>query len=139
MSLLYLEDNQRMSGHPVKSDRRRWSTTPKIQSNLVKAPTQQTSSEMLIYDREKLMGFLSETESNLFKTRDEYEEQFENFFSLAKRFHTEKLNNLKLTFKNQILKQQIYFESELLELNKVRTYFIIYFSILSDILCFISY
>lgn len=122
MSLLYLEDNPRMSGHPVKLGRRRWSTTPKIPSNLVKANNAMpTSSEMLIYDREKLMGFLNERESNLFKTRDEYEEQFENFFTLAKRFHTEKLNNLKLTFKNQILKQQIYFETELLELSKVNT------------------
>lgn len=109
----------------------RWSTVPKTPSNLVKsnkvpsfsihttAAAPKGSGEIIVYDRQKLMEFLSERETTLFKTRDEYEEQFENFFSLAKRFHTEKLNNLKLVFKNQILKQQIYFETELLELSKV--------------------
>lgn len=137
MSVLYLDNNLRMKNSKTKHDRpnkeirQRWSnspTVPKTQSNLVKSsklPSFSTTtkfdsmnSEVLIYDRQKLLEFLNERESNLFKTRDEYEEQFENFFSLAKRFHTEKLNNLKLTFKNQILKQQIYFETELLELSK---------------------
>lgn len=135
MSLFYLDRNPKSNGF-AKSDRlikdhSRWSnspTVPKTPSNLVrssKLPSFSShtkfdgiNSDVIIYDRQKLLEFLNERESNLFKTRDEYEEQFENFFSLAKRFHTEKLNNLKLTFKNQILKQQIYFETELLELSK---------------------
>ena len=137
-NVLYLDTNLRMrTHHGAKLDRSkercqsaRWSTVPKTPSNLVKSTKlpsfsthsshAATNSEMIVYDRQKLMEFLTERETNLFKTRDEYEEQFENFFSLAKRFHTEKLNNLKLVFKNQILKQQIYFETELLELSKVR-------------------
>lgn len=123
-----LDRSKERSQQPPSS---RWSTVPKTPSNLVKSnkvPSFSThspaaaatgSGEMIVYDRQKLMEFLSERETTLFKTRDEYEEQFENFFSLAKRFHTEKLNNLKLVFKNQILKQQIYFETELLELSKV--------------------
>jgi len=113
------------------NNRNRWqsnSNAPKIPSNLVKSTilpsfssqsSRPIASEMIVYDRQKLLEFLTERETNLFKTRDEYEEQFENFFALAKKFHIEKLNNLKLTFKNQILKQQIYFETELLELSKV--------------------
>lgn len=135
--MLYLDDDPRMSSlrgsdnsDRVMNSRHRWSNSPnvpKTPSNLVKSSKLPTfsshathNSEMIVYDRQKLLEFLNERETNLFKTRDEYEEQFENFFSLAKRFHTEKLNNLKLTFKNQILKQQIYFETELLELSKVK-------------------
>lgn len=95
--------------------------TPKIPSNLVKStiPSFATNtSDVMIYDRKQLMDFLTERQDNLVRTRSEYEAQFENFFSLAKKFHLEKLNNLKLTFKNQILKQQIYFETELLDLCK---------------------
>lgn len=143
MSLLSLDNNLRMNNNVsynsnsqhIKSDRAtkdryRWSnspTAPKTPSNLVKSTKLPSfsshsqlsgKSEVVVYDRQKLLEFLNERETSLFKTRDEYDEQFENFFSLAKRFHTEKLNNLKLTFKNQILKQQIYFETELLELSK---------------------
>ena len=134
MSLLHMEKNLINNHRHAKLDRskerHRWSgspTAPKTPSNLVKSTkipsfsshANSISSDVLIYDRQKLLEFLNERESSLFKTRDEYEEQFENFFVLAKRFHMEKLNNLKLTFKNQILKQQIYFETELLELSKV--------------------
>ena len=97
---------------------------PKIPSNLVKTTIPSFSSslppnsEVIIYDRQQLIEFLSQREQTLLSTQAEYETQFENFFKLAKRFHIEKLNNLKLTFKNQILKQQIYFETELLEISK---------------------
>jgi hypothetical protein len=101
--------------------RSRYSTAPKTPSKLVDTVKQVPPSDMLVYDRQKLLEFLSERETSLFKTRDEYEEQFESFCLLAKRFHVERLKNLKLTFKNQILKQQIYFETELLELSKVCT------------------
>jgi len=102
-------------------------TKPKTPSNLVKTSIpsfstsstfQQANTDLMLYDRKQLMDFLTERQENLLKTRSEYEIQFENFFNLAKKFNLEKLNNLKLTFKNQILKQQIYFETELLDLCK---------------------
>ena len=103
---------------------------PKIPSNLVKssipsfstatasAATSSGIQDVMLYDRKQLLDFLAERQDNLLKTRSEYECQFENFFSLSKKFHSEKLTNLKLTFKNQILKQQIYFETEMLDLCK---------------------
>lgn len=99
------------------------SNQPKIPSNLVKSsiPSFSTAAssgiqDLMLYDRKQLLEFLAERQDNLLKTRSEYECQFENFFTLSKKFHTEKLTNLKLTFKNQILKQQIYFETEMLDL-----------------------
>jgi hypothetical protein len=88
---------------------------PKIPSNLVKSsiPSFSTAAastsssgiqDVMLYDRKQLLDFLAERQDNLLKTRSEYECQFENFFSLSKKFHSEKLTNLKLTFKNQILK-----------------------------------
>lgn len=105
--------------------------SPKIPSNLVKVikttPTfivnnnsnvDNLHKNTLDEEKQQLVSFISEKEQSLTKARSEYDQNYENYFKLAKKFHIEKLNNLKLTFKNQILKQQIYFETELAELSK---------------------
>jgi hypothetical protein len=68
--------------------------------------------------KEQLNQFVTDKENHLLNVCNEYDQQYENFFKIAKKYHLEKLNNLKLQFKNQILKQQIYFETELLEISK---------------------
>lgn len=68
--------------------------------------------------KEQLDQFVAEKENHLLNVCNEYDQQYDNFFKIAKKYHIEKLNNLKLQFKNQILKQKIYFETELLEISK---------------------
>lgn len=106
------------------------SNTPKIQSNLVKLSgnspstfnTSSTSNNhntnLIVIDCDKLTDCVSEKEKHLLSVKNEYEKQFDNYKQLIRKFYTEKLNNLKLTFKNQILKQKIYFETEIFELSK---------------------
>ena len=93
--------------------------SPKIPSNLVKvintSPTfivdnsdiDNLHNNTLDEEKQQLVAFINEKEQSLTKARNEYDQNYENYFKLAKKFHIEKLNNLKLTFKNQILKQQI--------------------------------
>lgn len=100
-------------------------STPKIPSNLVKSHFgqynnnhKQTSRDELINDKQQLIEYLNESEQCLTNARHDYENNYAAFLDLTKKFYKEKLKNLKLTFKNQILKQQIYFETELIELSK---------------------
>merc|ERR1712071_690676 len=67
---------------------------------------------------EELAHWVSEKEKLLTSVSDEYDAQYEQFFTVTKSYHSQRLTNLKLTFKNQILKQKIYFEQELSELGK---------------------
>lgn len=96
----------------IKSDYK-----PKRPSNLVK-PASSTSTSTITLDSTKLAELVSQSEANLNEASRSYDKHFEQFVELTRRFHTERLNNLMLTFKNQILKQQIYFETELFELCK---------------------
>lgn len=108
-------------------------TTPKVQSNLLLADRRDQDRLMMdrksndeldeltttsTAHRDKLVQCISDKEAYLTSVRNEYDKQYDGYFALVRKFYTEKLNNLKLTFKNQILKQKIYFESELAELNK---------------------
>lgn len=96
-------------------------TSPKIPSNLVKSQPEANealTTSLLNYEKDQLVQFVSEKEKILCTARNEYDQQYENFFKLTKKFQVEKLNNLKLTFKNQMLKQKIYFETELAEMSK---------------------
>ncbi len=68
--------------------------------------------------KEQLLDGVADKENTLFQMRNDYEQEYDRFFKIAKKFHLEKLNNLKLQFKNQILKQRIYFETELLEISR---------------------
>ena len=94
------------------------STVPKTPSNLVKQPQTNTTKHLNSLDKDQLLSFINETEKTLFSARTEYDKQYDTFFALSKKYNLEKLNNLKLAFKNQTLKQQIYFETELAELSK---------------------
>lgn len=100
--------------------------SPKIPSNLVipcTLPDNDNNTEISNIDsldqqKEQLVKFVNEKEQILLSARNEYNKQYENIFTLTKKFQIEKLKNLKLSFKNQILKQKIYFESELTEISK---------------------
>ena len=96
-------------------------TSPKVPSNLVKSETESASdanTNVLAYEKDQLVRFVSEKEKILCTARSEYDQQYANFFKLTRKFQAEKLNNLKLTFKNQMLKQKIYFETEIAEISK---------------------
>lgn len=95
---------------------KRPSTIPKVPSNLVISDSLKTFNQPR--DKQKLETHIAESEKNLLTARNDYEKNYEKFFALTSNFYREKLNNLKLTFKNQILKQQIYFETELMDLSK---------------------
>ena len=71
-------------------------------------------------DNEKvnLIEKLNKNHKTIVEARNEYLNEYKNFVSIAYKFYDEKYLNLKLKFKNQILKQQIYFESELYDLSK---------------------
>ncbi|CAF0729272.1 unnamed protein product [Brachionus calyciflorus] len=94
---------------------RKKSTIPKVPSNLV---TSSSPKEINSIDRNNLITCLLHAENDLTIAKQDYDEQFTKFLTLAKNFYQEKLKNLRLTFKNQILKQQIYFEQELIDLSK---------------------
>jgi hypothetical protein len=96
---------------------------PKTPSNLLKS----TSNNLIdsasikppsIIDKNELLTVLNNTETILLSAKTQYEQNYEKYLSIVLKFYTEKLNNLKLSFKNQILKQQIYFEQELFDLCK---------------------
>lgn len=95
---------------------KRKSTIPKVPSNLVISDTSNACNQA--HDKKKLESFIAESEKNLVEAKNDYEKNYDKFLALTHNFHREKLKNLKLTFKNQILKQQIYFESELMDLAK---------------------
>jgi hypothetical protein len=77
---------------------------------------QEQYRDLIVYERHSLLEKLNENQVIMLNARNEYERQYENFIDIAKRFYNEKYLNLKLQFKNQILKQQIYFEQELYEM-----------------------
>lgn len=117
-SLPSKEDLSHMFEFCVKLEPKTNKTTPKIPSNLVRSTLFKSSSLDLINDKEQLINYLNESEKCLIIARNDYEDNYAKFLNLTKKFYHEKLNNLKLTFKNQILKQQIYFETELIDLFK---------------------
>lgn len=88
---------------------------PKVQSNLVKSGGDARGA-VTTMGRDQLVEWVGERERQLTSVKTEYEKNFDAYKKLVTKFYTEKLNNLKLTFKNQILKQKIYFETEILEL-----------------------
>lgn len=79
--------------------------SPKIPSNLVKQNTTtisatSTSTSLAEKDeREQLARIVSEKEKLLFNARNEYDQQYETFFTVTKKFQLEKLNNLKVKLK----------------------------------------
>jgi hypothetical protein len=83
----------------------------------VAGKSQEQYRNLIIYERHSLLEKLNENQVIMLNARNEYEKQYENFIDIAKRFYNEKYLNLKLQFKNQILKQQIYFEQELYEMS----------------------
>jgi hypothetical protein len=107
-------------------------TRPKVPSNLVRSSTscsnsfgaeqeansREQSLSLHMLTRDQLVDSLNEKQNVLFAARNEYVQYYENFYAITRKFHLEKLGNLKLSFRNQILKQQIYFETELFELSK---------------------
>jgi len=102
---------------------------PKVQSNLLKSPTRaspastaasKTSASKIevAASRDELVDWVGERERHLVSMKNEYEKHYVEYKQLVVKFYTEKLNNLKHSFKNQILKQKIYFETEMLELTR---------------------
>lgn len=115
---------------------------PKVQSNLLKSSTNSNNNnisssssrnsngtvESTQHERAKvattttplshdqLADWVGERERQLTSAKNEYEKHFDTYKQLTVKFYTERLGNLKLTFKNQILKQKIYFETEVQEL-----------------------
>lgn len=105
---------------------------PKVQSNLLKSSetesssshhheksqraTMSTTTTANKLSRDELVEWVGERERQLTSAKSEYEKHFDTYKQLTCKFYTERLNNLKLTFKNQILKQKIYFETECQEL-----------------------
>lgn len=69
-------------------------------------------------ERLNLIEKLNENHKVILSARNEYLKEYKNFIKIVYKFYDEKYLNLKLKFKNQILKQQIYFESELFDLSK---------------------
>ena len=69
-------------------------------------------------ERVSLIEKLNENHRSILEARNEYLKEYKNFIRVAYKFYDEKYLNLKLKFKNQILKQQIYFESELYDISK---------------------
>ncbi|RNA37090.1 hypothetical protein BpHYR1_046213 [Brachionus plicatilis] len=95
---------------------KRKSTIPKVPSNLVISDTFNGCRQAS--DKQQLESYIAESEKNLQDAKNDYETNYGKFLALTHNFYREKLNNLKLTFKNQIVKQQIYFETELIDLSK---------------------
>jgi hypothetical protein len=69
-------------------------------------------------ERDNLIEKLNKNHKTILCARNEYLKEYKNFIHIAYKFYDEKYLNLKLKFKNQILKQQIYFESELYDISK---------------------
>ena len=69
-------------------------------------------------ERVTLIEKLNENHKTILEARNEYLNEYKNFVRIAYKFYDEKYLNLKIKFKNQILKQQIYFESELYDISK---------------------
>jgi hypothetical protein len=108
------------STSPTQRAKNLSSTVPKVPSNLVGATSAGQESKLAAADfnKDQLVQFVAESEANLSQASEVYQANYDAFVDLARKFHSEKLNNLCLAFKNQILKQQIYFETELFDICK---------------------
>ena len=109
-------NNNKISSPPSSQVAKSFSTTPKTPSNLVRE--QAATEHLTTLDKEHLVKVISEREASLLTASKAYLAHYDQFGELARKFYAEKLNNLRLAFRTQILKQQIYFETELFEICK---------------------